>query len=89
MLVPKKSGLHALLMVCILVLVIINLTMTIRLAVDTRMSAVRVVKQPLVPCGAIPTRFMMEEPECAERLLRSMNVTNVHVVSPTTLHRVE
>jgi hypothetical protein len=80
MLTPKKWGLHTLLMVRILVLVIVNLIMTMRLAFDTRASAARVVKQPSLPCGAIPTRFVMEEPECADRLLRSMNVTNVHIL---------
>jgi hypothetical protein len=67
-------------MVCILVFVVVNLIMTIGLAVDTRTSAARVLTQPSLPCGAIPTRFVMEEPECADRLLRLMNVTDVRVV---------
>ena len=31
------------------------------------------------PCAAIPRRFVMEHPDCADELLRSMNVTNVRV----------
>jgi len=40
--------------------------------------------EPL-PCGAIPTRFVIDEPECADKLLRSMNVTNVRVL-PAEAH---
>ena len=36
---------------------------------------------PSLPCAAIPTRFVMEHPDCADKLLRSMNVTNVRVRS--------
>ena len=31
------------------------------------------------PYAAIPRRFVMEHPDCADELLRSMNVTNVRV----------
>ena len=31
------------------------------------------------PCAAIPRRFVMDHPECADKLLRSMNVTNVRI----------
>jgi hypothetical protein len=86
---PKKWGLRTLLMVGIVVLVIVNLMVTIRLAVDTRASAARVWKQPSLPCGAIPTRFVMEEPECADKLLRSMNVTNVRVLPSKALDTVQ
>jgi len=30
-----------------------------------------------LPCQAIPVRFAMDNPECANKLLASMNVTNV------------
>lgn len=39
------------------------------------------VKQPALPCAAIPTRFVSEQPDCVNRLLEAMNVTNLHVVS--------
>jgi hypothetical protein len=32
-----------------------------------------------LPCAAVPTRFVLEEPACAQKLLESMNVTNVRV----------
>ncbi|MBN2447741.1 MAG: hypothetical protein JXO22_13490 [Phycisphaerae bacterium] len=34
-----------------------------------------------LPCAALPTRFVLGEPECAQKLLEAMNVTNVQVLS--------
>ena len=36
-------------------------------------------------CLAIPTRFILEYPECAQRLVEAANVTNVRIVSSGTL----
>ena len=33
------------------------------------------------PCLAIPTRFILEYPECAEKLVQAANVSNVRIVS--------
>lgn len=42
----------------------------------------RVMQQPdQRPCLAIPTKFVLHEPECAEKLLRAANVSNVRIVS--------
>ena len=79
MMTPRKQSLCMLLMVCLLMVVVVDLVMTMRLAVNIRASAARVWKQPALPCGAIPTRFVLEEPEYADKLLKSMNVTNVRV----------
>ena len=32
-----------------------------------------------LPCRAIPTRFILEDPGCAQKLLAAMNVTNIRV----------
>lgn len=32
------------------------------------------------PCLAIPTRFILEEPQCAEKLVRAANVSGVRVI---------
>ena len=80
---PKKQSLCMLLMVCLLVAVVVDLVVTMRLAVDIRASAAQVCKQP-----AIPTRFVLEEPECADKLLKSMNVTDVRVLSSRALHKI-
>ena len=37
-----------------------------------------------LPCAAIPTRYVMEYPDCADKLLRVMNVTNVRIRSVET-----
>ena len=34
-----------------------------------------------LPCAAIPTRLVLDSPECAQKLLDSMNVVNVRVTS--------
>jgi len=81
----RKQSLCMLLMVCLLVAVVVDLVVTMRLAVGMRVSAAQVCKQPALPCGAIPTRFVLEEPECADKLLKSMNVTNVRVLLPKAL----
>ena len=32
------------------------------------------------PCLTIPTRFILEEPQCAQKLVRAANVSGVKVV---------
>ena len=36
-------------------------------------------------CLAIPTQYVLEYPECADKLLQAANITNVHIVSSGTL----
>ncbi len=33
-----------------------------------------------LPCAAIPVRFVMDDPVCADKLVRSMNITNVRIL---------
>ena len=33
-----------------------------------------------LPCPAIPTKLILEDPECADKLVRAMNVTNVRIL---------
>ena len=69
--------LNTLLVICTLLLVIINLFVAAKLSADV--GRLQSQKQRSLPCAAIPTRFVVDEPECANKLLISMNVTNVHV----------
>ena len=39
------------------------------------------VPKDRLPCAAIPTRLVLDSPECAQKLLDSMNVVNVRVTS--------
>lgn len=64
------------LLVFILLGMVGNLLMTMQIM--SRL-ALEDVRHPL-PCPAIPTRFVLEEPACAQRLLEAMNVTNVRIV---------
>lgn len=64
----------------ILVVVMVNVLMTVRLAarIDTR----PVCPEPprSLPCGALPMRLIHDDPACANKLLQVMNVTNVHIL---------
>ncbi len=33
-----------------------------------------------LPCEAIPVRFVLDDPVCADKLLRAMNVTNARIL---------
>lgn len=36
---------------------------------------------PDLPCAAIPTRFIFEDPACAQKLVEAMNVTNFKILT--------
>ena len=40
--------------------------------------------KPALACQAIPTRYILEYPDCADKLLRVMNVSNVRIVPGKT-----
>lgn len=68
-----------LLIVLILVGLSIDIAMTARLNGKLNTAAL-CVKKKFLPCAAIPTRYVIQEPECADKLLRTMNVTNVRIL---------
>ena len=70
----KGNVLVVVLLILILMGVAANIITTIRTVPCTS------VKQSL-PCTAIPTQYVLEYPECADKLLRAMNVTNVRILS--------
>lgn len=37
-----------------------------------------------LPCAAIPTKLILEDPICAQKLLETMNVTNVRIANGAT-----
>ncbi len=65
----------------ILLVVVVNVLYTIRLSAEVKAKIAEVQKDKSLPCAAIPTRYILEEPECADKLLQAMNVTNVRVVA--------
>jgi hypothetical protein len=36
-------------------------------------------------CLAVPTKFIIEHPDCADKLVQAANLTNMRIVSPKTL----
>jgi hypothetical protein len=79
----KKPIWRTVLLVCIFGLVLANLLMAIRLA--SKIDNVQPCPQKRgLPCEAIPIKFAMENPQCANKLLRAMNVTNVNFVPAGT-----
>ena len=64
----------------VLLAMLTNIVLTTRLA--ARVDARPVCPEPprYLPCGALPLRLIHEDPECANTLLRIMNVTNVHIL---------
>ena len=78
----KKETLQKILMVCIVVLLVINILLTAQGL--KRLKSCKIHKESL-PCQAVPIRFVMDEPECTDKLLRSMNVTNVRVLPSEAL----
>ena len=36
-------------------------------------------------CLAVPTKFIMEHPDCADKLVQAANLTNIRIVSPKIL----
>ena len=82
---PRKSlNRLVMLMICVLVLIVLNLFITTRLFLTAKKSPLMLRSRESLTCGAIPMRFVMEEPECAHKLLRSMNITNVRVLPAAT-----
>ena len=68
--------LSALLVISILANLVLAMTLPHR--VD-KLAATPEAPRPL-SCQAIPTKLILEDPACADKLLRAMNVTNVQVL---------
>ncbi len=60
--------------VLILVGVVANMVTTLKLA-----SGLSGAPPRSLPCAAVPTRLILEDPVCAQKLLDAMNVTNVRI----------
>ncbi len=65
-------------MICVMVLLISNLLVTLKLAKTTNCLKLSQQNKRL-PCEAIPTRFVLEDPECADKLVRTMDLDNVRI----------
>jgi hypothetical protein len=69
----------AALLLAVIILSLANLAMTFWIL---RQDGPPMPPSPTAPyCQAIPTRLILEDPECADKLLRVMNVTRVRIMS--------
>jgi len=84
----KSLNRLVILMACVLVLLAVNIFITTRLFLNAKKSPLVLRAREPLPCRAVPTRFVMEEPECANKLLRSMNITNVRILPAATSNTV-
>ena len=60
---------------------VVNLLVELRPAPAQNCSATPQVRRTLA-CEALPIRFITTDPECADRLLLAMNVSNVRIIAP-------
>ena len=70
----KKTTLTIVLLWIVLAAVAANIVMTVKFRSEHE-------TKPSLPCAAIPTQFVMEYPDCTDKLLRSMNVTKLKIRS--------
>lgn len=59
---------------------VLNLTLNLQLAAQTDELRELMETRRSLPCEAIPIRFVLDDPVCADKLLRAMNVSNVRVL---------
>lgn len=66
--------------ICIFVLLVINIVMTAKLLMNMPESSQDSGQRDVLPCRALPAQFVIEEPDCTDKLLKLMNITNVHIL---------
>jgi len=65
---------------CAIALLLANLVMTVKLSNEIKELAPDIRQRRSLPCESMPVRFAMDNPDCANRLLEAMNVTNVRIL---------
>ena len=77
----KMKMLGPAVLACVIALLLTNLVITARLAHEIEGLKPEMQRCRSLPCEAIPIRFARDSHDCANRLLRAMNVTNVRFLS--------
>ena len=72
----KNERLQRVIPLLILIAVTVNIVLTLGLMLPGTQCK---PAGSTLPCGAVPIGFVAEYPECADRLVESMNITNVHI----------
>ena len=71
--------------ICLIIVMTANLMMTIRISQNIKAIRTIPAKTRSLACEAIPIRFAMNHPDCANELLYYMNVTNVQFLPRSSL----
>ena len=66
-------------MIALVVLVAANILVLIKIMGTLTASSDPHQRGQSLPCPAIPTRLILEDPACAQILIEAMNVTNVRI----------
>ena len=66
------------------VILLVLVLMAVMVDIVVRLSVPANPKQPS-RCLAIPMKFAMEYPDCANKLIQAANLTNTHIVPPGTM----
>jgi hypothetical protein len=84
----SRKGLKGLTIVtaCVLVLLAADSFMTTVLFLNAKKSPLVLHAREPLPCGAVPMRFLMEQPECANLLVKSMNISNFNILPAETVN---
>jgi hypothetical protein len=64
--------------VCLLL--VINISISAKLLMNMQQLPASLRQYDVLPCKSLPAQFVIQEPECSEKLLRLMNITNVHIL---------
>lgn len=82
----ERNRLYELTTLALLVLIMLGLLANVLLTAGANRTLVAMAmnrgNSEALPCAAIPTRFVLQEPACAQKLLETMNVTNVRIRAP-------
>ena len=66
--------------VCVIALLLTNLIITVRMADEIEELRPAIQRRRSLPCESMPIKFALDNPDCANRLLEAMNVTNVKIL---------
>lgn len=80
-----KKYWYMVVVICLIIVMAVNLMMTIKISQDIKAIRAIPVKARSLACEAIPIRFAMNHPNCANELLYYMNVTNVQFLPRSSL----
>ena len=72
-------------LVMIVIGLAVNIVLTARVSASIEALRCDPPRTSRLPCPAIPTRLLLEDPACAQKLVDAMNATNVRIgAAPVT-----